>query len=205
MNKDLNGTGTWQEYHVCPEESEYIMYVPKFFYFWNTFIHTTLFFESLTLFRNHYIQQLSGIEKNIPISYITRSRKENYRNNYRDFINRDEFEQMLDSKKVHMINTDNFSSLTPQFQDIVQSKIIIVEMGSAFTINASFFASNSHFIIINDMFNYHYSDYPFFHIIRKLMEERNNTVEIFSYGVIPNPININIHEFNHVLDKITMT
>jgi diaminopimelate decarboxylase len=100
-----------------------------------------------------------------------------------------------------MIDTDRMTSLTPQFQDIVQSNAIIVEMGSAFTINATFFASNSHIIIINDAFNYHTCDFPFFQIIRKLMQERNNTIEVFSYGKHRASFQVDITSFKNTIQN----
>ena len=204
MTQDPHGGGSWQEQYVVPQESEYVMYVPKFFYLWNTSVSSTLFFESLALFRNHYLDKVQNHNKCIPLSYVQRSRKENYSTNKREFINQDEFETMLHQHNVHMIDTDRLTSITPQFQDIIQSNIIIIEMGSAFTINAGFFASNSHIIIINDAFNYHNCDNPFFHIFRKLMEERKNTVEIFSYGSHRIPFHVNIPEFTDIVKRISL-
>jgi hypothetical protein len=204
MVQDPHGSGTWQEHYVVPQESEYIMYVPKFFYLWNTSMSSTLFFESLTLFRNHYLEKIPNHTKSIPLSYVQRSRDENYTTNFRTFMNQDDFEAFLHQHHTHMINTDQLTSLTPQFQDIIQSNTIIVEMGSAFTINAAFFASNSHIIVINDIFNYHECIYPFFNIFRKLMEERKNTIEIFSYGSNKKAFHVDIPEFKDVLKRISL-
>lgn len=184
MITDHRGTGSWQEQFVVPEESEYIVYLPKFFYLWQTNIHTSLFFNCLNMFRDYYIQKIPYSSKNIPITYVARSRKENYNKNFREFINKDEIRTMLEEKKVHILDVDELRSLVPQFTCILNSKTIILEMGSAFQINAVFFASNSHIIVINDLFGYHDVDAPFFHIFRKLMNERNNTIEIFSTGAI---------------------
>lgn len=204
MIQDPHGGGSRQEQYVIPQDSEYIMYVPKFFYLWNTSVSSRLFFESLTLFRNHYIDKIQNHNKCIPLSYVQRSRKENYSTNKREFINQDEFETILYEHNVHMIDTDRLTSITPQFQDIIQSNTIIIEMGSAFTINAAFFASNSHIIIINDAFNYFACDCPFFHIFRKLMEERKNTIEIFSYGSHRVPFHVDVPSFKDVLKRISL-
>lgn len=184
MISDHRGNGGWQESFVIPEESEYILYLPKFFYLWATNIHTSLFFDCLTKFRDYYIQKIPDTSKSIPITYLARSRKENYPNNYREFINNDEIRTMLENNKVNILDVDNLTSFIPQFTQILNSKTIILEMGSAFTINAGFIASNSHFIIINDFWDYYTCDTPSFHILRKLMNERNNTIEIFSTGGI---------------------
>ena len=202
MNKDPRGGQTWQEQYVLPQDSEYILYVPTFFYLWNTTVSTTLFFESLTLFRNHYLDIIPDHTKNISVSYVKRSKRENYTINMREFVNQDEFETTLQYHDVHMIDIDHMTSLTPQFQDIIKSNTIIVEMGSAFTINAAFLASNSHIVIINDTFNYNTCDCPFFHIFRKLMKERNNSVEIFSYGSHRESFHIDINAFTHILKRI---
>lgn len=202
MIRDPRGGGTWQEQYVSPQESEYVMYVPKFFYLWNTSVSSTLFFESLTLFRNHYLNKVENHTKVISFSYVRRSKKENYAINNRKFINQDDFEALLHQHNVHMIDTDQMTSLAPQFEDIIQSNTIIVEMGSAFTINAAFFASNSHIIIINDAFNYHTCDNPFFHIFRKLMQERHNTIDIFSHGSHRVPFHVDIPRFKDLLKSI---
>lgn len=184
MISDHRGSGTWQEHYIIPEESEYIVYLPKFFYLWQTNIHKSLFFDCLDRFREYYIQKIPDTSKSIPITYVARSRKENYNKNYREFINKDEIRKMLDENKVNILDIDDLTSLTPQFSSILKSKTIIVEMGSAFQINAAFLASGSRIIVINDLWDYDNSDTPFFQIMRKLMIERNNTVEIFSTGGI---------------------
>jgi len=184
MISDHRGRGNWQETFVIPEESEYIIYLPKFFYLWETNIHTSLFFDCLTRFREYYIQKIPDTSKSIPITYVARSRKENYANNYREFINKDEIRTMLEENKVNIMDVDTLTSLVPQFSQILTSKTIIVEMGSAFKINAGLLASNSRIIVINDLWDYYNVDAPFFHILRKLMNERNNTIEIFSTGAI---------------------
>ena len=141
-----------------------------------------MFFDYLTKFRNHYILNIPNITKSIPITYLKRSEKENYANNYREFINKDEIVSILEKRGVNLLDIDSLNSLLPQFKSIIKSNTIILEMGSAFTINAAFIASNSHIIVINDNYGYYSSNTPFFIIFRKIMEERNNTVEIFSTG-----------------------
>lgn len=87
MVSDPRGTGTSQESYVIPEEQNYILYLPQFFYLWKTNVQSSLFFECLARFRDHYIQKMPNITKSIPITYVARSRKENYADNYRKFIN----------------------------------------------------------------------------------------------------------------------
>jgi hypothetical protein len=92
---DKRGTGTWQENHVIPEESEYLLYLPKFFYLHHTNTNATSFLECLNKFRNHYIEKIPNTAKTIPITYIARSLKENYKSNYREFNNKKEIRDML--------------------------------------------------------------------------------------------------------------
>jgi hypothetical protein len=184
MVRDERGNGNPQEHHVIPEESEYILYLPKFLYMWETKIHNSLFFDCLDRFRDYYIRTIPEISKSIPITYVARSKKEYFDKNFREFVNKDEIVTMLVENKVNILDVDELNSLAPQFTRILKSKTIIVEMGSAFQINAGLFATNSHIIIINDLWGYHDSDAPFFHILRKLMNERNNTIEVFSTGAI---------------------
>jgi hypothetical protein len=182
MISDKRGTGAWQENHVIPEESEYMMYLPKFLYVGNTSIHTLLFFECITKFRNYYISKLPTITKTIPITYVARSLKEFYKPNHRGFTNKKEIRNMLERKGVNILDTDSLTSLLPQFEVILKSKTLIVEMGSAFTINAALISSGSQIIVINETFNYHNSEWHHMVLLRKLIAERDNTVEIFSKG-----------------------
>jgi len=170
----------WQNKYVSPMESEYICYVPNFFYLWNVTVNTIPFFEALNKFRDHFMKTIQPIKKTIPLLYIGRSRKENYTNNYREFQNLDTFWNMLEQNNVTILDVDKLQSFQTQCTMVMRSKVIIVEMGSAFTINAGFLATDSHIIIINDNWNYHHSNTPFFQIFRKLQAERNNTIEIFS-------------------------
>jgi hypothetical protein len=207
MVQDPNGTGTNQEKVVYPEGiSEYILYLPKFFYYWHTSLGNKLlidlFFSSLNHFRMHYIKNIPDTTKTIPISYIARSKVENYRPNYRHFMNADAFSKLLDENGVNIIYTDNLNSLNPQVHDVIKSKVIIVEMGSAFQINAGFFAMDSHIIIINDIWGYHGAGQCFFHVLRLLMKERNNTVEIFSSGPMATNFSVNIDAFKKRIDEL---
>ena len=89
---------------------------------------------------------------------------------------------MLSEKGVNILDTDGLTSFIPQFHDIIKSNTIILEMGSAFLINAVFIASNSHIIMINDNWDYNADNNTHIELLRKIMKERNNTVEIFSKG-----------------------
>lgn len=201
MKKDGN---TWREYYVIPVENEYMMYAPKFFYYWKTSINTAEFFNALERFREFYISKLQPITKTTSIIYVARSRLENYATNKREFINFDDFCAMLVKRCVDILNVDTLSSLTPQFQAILNAKTIIVEMGSAFQINAAFIASNSHIIIINDICepNYHVCSWSFIQIYKKLMSLRNNTFEIFSRTKLGKSFHIDLTDFNLCIDKL---
>ena len=174
-----DNSNKWQNKYVSPIESEYICYVPKFFYLWDVDVNTIPFFEALTKFRDHFMKTIQPVEKTIPLLYIGRSRKENYNPRRRIFTNFDTFWNMLEHNNVTILNVDELQSFQTQFTMVMRSKVIIVEMGSAFTINAGFLATDSHIIIINDYWNYHESSTPFFQIFRRLQTERNNTIEIF--------------------------
>jgi hypothetical protein len=199
MEKDGN---EWQEHYVIPVENEYMMYAPKFFYLWKTSVNTAEFFDALERFREFYIGKLQSITKTTPIVYVARSRLENYEPNKREFINFDDFCAMLVKRDVDILNVDTFSSLIPQFQAILNAKTIIVEMGSAFTINAAFIASNSHIIVINDNIDYHTCCYSFVQIYKKLMSLRNNTFEIFSRSSFNKSFHLDLTKFELCMDNI---
>jgi hypothetical protein len=200
MAKDGN---TMQEYYVIPEEDEYMLYTPKFFYLWTVFVHTTDFFEAFERFRNFYLSKLEPITKTTPIVYLSRSRLENYiPGGIHPFVNFNDFYNMIEKRGIDILNIDTLSSFVPQFQKVLDSKTIIVEMGSAFTINAAFIASNSHIIVINDTYGYNTCKYSFFHVLRKLVSLRNNTIEIFSTSPGGGPFNIDIPKFEKFIDKI---
>lgn len=178
-----NMTNTsFPEQYVVPDTPFYKLIVPNFFFLWKTSVSTSFFFEALARFRHHYISSIADVSKSVSMSYVTRSDKENYIPNARTFVNATDFKDMLERKGVHMIETDTMNSLKPQFQAVLQSKTLIVEMGSAFTINAAFISSDCRIIVLNDIWDYHRSDNSFFQIFRKLMEQRNNTIEVFSHG-----------------------
>ena len=109
---------------------------------------------------------------------------------------------MLEDTGVHIIDTDELSSLKPQFCDILKSRTIIVEMGSAFTINAAFMAENSHIIVINDIWEYNTTTITFFRAIKKLIGERNNTVEIYSTGSHMAAFKIDLQSFSDRISTI---
>ena len=207
MVKDPDGTGVWQEKVVYPDEnSEYILFLPTFMYLWQTKFDNKslikLFFSSLNQFRMHYINNIQNIEKTIPITYVARSKVENYKNNSRNFINVDAFCNLLDNNMVNILYTDTLQSFNPQFNTIIKSKVLIVEMGSAFTINAAFIAMDSHIIVINDFYDYYTADENFFHIFRFLMQDRNNTVEIFSTGSYRDDFSVDIDAFKRRIDEL---
>ena len=58
MTQDPHGGGTWQEQYVVPQESEYVMYVPKFFYLWNTSVSST---SSIVNGLSHNISRVIGL------------------------------------------------------------------------------------------------------------------------------------------------
>jgi len=191
---------SWQNQYVVPIEPGYMMYVPNFFYVFNFSTDNELFYEYINRFRKHYVE--SDSIKSIPVSYIARSSKENYSHNFRTFINMNEFRSLLTDKGVHTVEVDRFSSFKPQFEVVLKSKTIIVEMGSAFVINAGLIASNSHIIIINDAVDYINNYSPVYQAIKRLMNERKNTVEIFSKGVHRTPFSVDIALFKERIKLI---
>lgn len=199
MVKDGN---TWQEKYVAPTEASYMMYVPKFFYVWNTTPTTYPFFEALHQFREFYISSIPLTTKTTPILYVARSRKENYAQNARTFVNMEDFRSMLHKNGVKIMEVDTLTSLTPQFQEILSASVIIAEMGSAFTINGCFIASNSRIVVINDMYNYPSCNYGFFQAMKRIMPERKNLVDIFSYGTNSAPFSIDIPKFEVMIKAL---
>lgn len=208
MVQDPDGTEQPHNKYVYLSEDnlDHIVYVPSFFYVWNINIGNkeifNKFYNFLNEFRMHYIKNIPDTTKTIPISYVARSKVENYRPNFRNFMNADAFCNLLENKMVNIIRTEALQSFNPQFHDIIKSKVIIVEMGSAFTINAVFIAMDSHIIIINDNWGYHSAGQSFFHIFRFLMKERNNTVEIFSSGSGTQNFSVNIDAFKKRIDEL---
>jgi capsular polysaccharide biosynthesis protein len=193
---------TWQEKYVTPTDTSYMMYVPKFFYLWNTFPSTHTFFEALHRFREFYISSIPPTTKTIPILYVARSYKENYSLNARAFVNMEEFRTMLVKNNVKIMEVDEFTSLTPQFQEILSANVIITEMGSAFIINGCFMASNSRIIVLNDMFNYHTCDYGFFQVKKTIMPDRKNIVDIFSLSTDRSAFSVDIPKFEAVVKSL---
>ena len=200
----LSDGDSWQQQYVSPTDPEHIMYVPTFFYVWNTTIHTTPFFNALHRFRDHYIVPLGSIRKTIPILYLQRSKKENYKNNFRSFVNMEAFCNMMHKTGVVVLDVDACTSFQQQFDIVSKSRVLFLEMGSVFSINAAFIASNSHIVIINDLWGYYTSETPFFHIFRKLMKERNNTVEIFSQGAGNTAFNVDVHMCESLIETIQL-
>ena len=178
-------------------DTNHVIYAPKFFYLWNVLLDNTYFYSALNSFRKYYIDKLDNTIKTIDITYVARSKKENYFASPRTFNNNYDFQTMLEENNVNILNVDSLYSFQPQVEIILKSNIIIVEMGSAFTVNAFFIAENSHIIIINDFYNYHDTSASFFKIFRKIIQERNNTVEIFSYGKVRESFNVDIDAFKN--------
>lgn len=193
---------TWQENYVIPEEKFFVMYVPNFFYLWHhhSTIENIYFLNTIDLFRNWYLP--TGIfseKKTIPILYLVRSKKENYLINNRSFSNINDFCQMLEKNNVDILDIDTLHSFKPQFNIIHKSKVIIMEMGSVFAINAALLASDSHIIILNDYYNYLNSNVCFIELYRYLMKKRNNTIEI--YDTCQNINNIDINRFENFIQS----
>jgi hypothetical protein len=168
----------WQMNHVLPNDDTSMCIIPKFLYTWPVTPETDVFFEHVSKFVNSY--NISNVEKNIPYLFLKRSQKENYARNSRAFLNIEEVSSMLSECGVKTLQVDNLDSLGPQIQTVRSAKVIILEMGSAFTINAGWFAKDSHVIILNDYFNAYTCDHPFMKVLRKQMAEHGVTFEIFT-------------------------
>ena len=174
----------------------------------NTNVHLTSFFTSLKLFRSFYIENIVDNIKTIPILYLRRSIKENCgKNNVsnRRFHNIEEFSRMISKNNISILDIDDLSSFHTQFNTVIKSKIIIMEMGSVFTINATFIAENSHIIILNDFLNYYSwnNNGDCFHkVMMFLMKERKNTVDIFD--TCYNIDNIDIDKFEKFINNYSV-
>jgi hypothetical protein len=175
---NMSNQGAWQEHYVIPMEKEYIAYLPRFMYLWPVTIHTDAFFKHVDNFRDFYISK--SIDKTIPVLYLRRSRTENYNLHTRKFINIDSMIDMLNKNYVTILDVDTLTSIRPQIDAVLRSKVIILEMGSAYTVNAGWFAANSHIIILNDFFNAAIASEPYMQVIRKQLKDRNNTHESLS-------------------------
>jgi capsular polysaccharide biosynthesis protein len=197
-----NNTAVWQENYVLPSESEYILYVLPFFYIWTSTIENTLFCDYWARFRRHYADPLEIVEKTIPILYVARSKKENYTTHHRNFENMDAFIELLKKHNVHIMDVDEFTSLQPQFDLVLKSKVIIVEQGSGYSMNSVFIAANSHVILLNDCWDVTNIITPFYVFSRKIMSERNTTVEVFSKGKHATPFTVDLEEFEKRLQHL---
>ena len=196
------GHGGQFQTRVHPSEEEYSVYVPQFVHVSNQ-LDNTVFSTAFNRFRKYYIDSLPNISKTIPISYMARSNKENYHQNPRRFENMDAFCNLLHKYNVNIIRVDNLDSFKAQFEIILRTKVLIVEMGSAFMINAATIATDSHIIAINDF----YADGNDSHYIlqKNLVKERNNIHDIFSKGSghIHNPFSVNLEAFEQRLVDIS--
>lgn len=172
----------WQMNHVIPIEScSYI--VPKFLYTWPVTTNTLPFFEHVNKFIEYYD---SPVIKTIPYLFLKRSEKENYAKNSRKFLNLHETVSCLRDNNVQILDVDTLDSLRPQIQLVRSAKVLIMEMGSAFTINAGWFAKDCHVIILNDFFNANTCQYTFMDVIRKQMKSNNVTFEILTHQPVYN-------------------
>lgn len=203
-----NNIQYFKEYHtrVHPSEEEYSLYVPQFYHLSdinNNPDNNIVFLEHISNLRNYYIDSLPNITKTIPISYVPRSRKENYQMNKRNFDNMDDFCRLLNKYNVNIIDIDNLESFKAQFEIILRTKVLIVEMNSAWFINAATIATDSHIIVFNDFFarmapNIFYTDG------KDLIKSHNNTHEIFSTSAyIHNPFSVDLQAFEQRLIDIT--
>lgn len=191
----------WQENYVYIDELDSVTYIPYFFYLWNTTdtIKSHYFYFSLDLFRNFYINQIESLNKTIPILYIGRTKvpgevycPDKIRNS-QDIIN------TMDKYNIPILDISKLNSLKPQFEMVLKSKIIIMEQGSAFLINAVLISSNSHILILNDFDNYYTSELSYLKASRKLMQERNNTVDILQTSIPHVSIDIDINKLDNCI------
>ena len=195
--------GNGSQYHtrVHPPEEEYSLYVPQFVHV-SKQLDNNIFSKALDRFRKYYIDSLPNITKTIPISYMSRSTKENYHLNPRRFENMDTFCSLLHKYNVNIVDVDNLDSFKAQFEIILRTKVLIVEMGSAFVINAATIATDSHIIVFNDF--YADGNDPHYIIQSRLVKERNNIHDIFSKGGhIHNPFSVDLQAFEQRLIDIT--
>jgi capsular polysaccharide biosynthesis protein len=177
-SESMTGNSIEQSNHVVPMESEYVAYVPHFLYFHGVTTNTTLFFHYVNTFRSYYMK-VPLEKKTIDVLYVRRSKKEHYKGNFRHCMNMDETLAMMERNGVTMMDVDEFSSLQPQFDMVLRSKVIIAEMGSAYSINGCFLATNSHIIVLNDYNNLYDPFHEYMRVQKKLMLDHNNTFESF--------------------------
>jgi len=194
--------------HVFPDEpfNSYKMIVPKFTFLPSTGIEHPFFLKLLKIFRFHY-KIPENPEKKINITYFIRSRKENWCSDfnnldnleaYRKFINFDKFLELIKKYNIYICDIDNLSSIKEQVEIVYSSKNIIIEFGSAHTINGCFFAKNSNFLILNDigLGSVHTE------LLNKCYENNNLTTEIFQSTDDWTRINIDLVAFENRLKEI---
>ena len=117
----------------------------------------------------------------------------------------DAFIELLKKYNVYIMDVDEFTSLQPQFNTVLKSKIIIVEQGSGYSMNAVFIAANSHVIVLNDCWDVTNIITPFYVFSRKIMAERNTTVEVFSKGkhsIDVTTFSVDLEEFEKRLQRL---
>jgi len=99
--------------------------------------------------------------------------------NFRSFLNMEEVLDALQRNSVTIMDVDELSSFQQQADMISQSKVIIMEMGSALIINGCILATDSHIIVLNDFMDLANSDYQYVQVYKKLVEDHNNSHESF--------------------------
>ena len=91
------------------------------------------------------------IKKTIEFVYFIRSSNnlENYNTQYRLFHNLNDVIELMQKKNILIIDVDKLNSIREQIQIIQSAKNIIIEHGSAYTINGGMFARNSNILVLN--------------------------------------------------------
>lgn len=168
----------WQEKCVHPLHNNYSIIRPPFFFVWQTY-KSKLFYRCLARFRDHYGCNKPTV-KSIPVLFIPRTSRENYTLNKRGFVNDEEVRSMLQRNCCHILDLDNITSFQDQIRMVLSAKTIIVEFGSAFTVNCCLMGHDSHVLVFNDYYDLQNSDVSFIQIMRLLLGASGITYDVLS-------------------------
>jgi hypothetical protein len=193
--------GDWQRVHVLPSEDNYEIYIPHFTFCWESTPSSVNYFKHIEAFRKHFIKE--DIHKDIDVLYLKRSSKENYKHNFRHFINFEEVVQMLTNEGCQILDIDTLNDLQSQINLVRRAKILIIEQGSATTINAGWFAENSQIILLNDYVNFQNYNLPYAQVLRLQFKQRNNICLRYPTNHMDprTPFSVDITILKELLDK----
>ena len=158
-----------------------------------------IFSKNYELYLNNFLyfleNKINPIEKDINLLHLTRGKKENFLPNDRNILNEENIIIFLKEKYESIIwNSDNATdNFIDQICLIKRAKIIILNYGSGFFVNA-LFLKNSHIIVFDDP-GHLLQEYPYYKFLVDYIN-KNNTIDF-----IPHEKLMNLHYISGIIDK----